>query len=73
MVCVCTSDHQMMTRPLSAVGYRRPLSQHARMAIMMKPDMRYKVSSTFQSLFSLVNIVTVQIRITQSVHINDHQ
>ncbi|XP_041859765.1 kinesin-like protein KIF3B [Melanotaenia boesemani] len=38
-------DHQMMSRPLSAVGYRRPLSQHARMAMIMKPDMRYKAEN----------------------------
>nr|QBH87853.1 kinesin-like protein KIF3B [Larimichthys polyactis] len=38
-------DHQMMTRPLSAVGYRRPLSHHARMAMMMRPDMRYKAEN----------------------------
>ncbi|XP_078110381.1 kinesin-like protein KIF3B [Sander vitreus] len=38
-------DHQMMTRPLSAVGYRRPLSQHARMAMMMRPEMRYKAEN----------------------------
>ncbi|KAM9343069.1 kinesin-like protein KIF3B [Pholidichthys leucotaenia] len=35
-------DHQMMTKPLSAVGYRRPLSHHARMAMMLRPDTRYK-------------------------------
>lgn len=33
----------MMKRPVSAVGYRRPLSQHARMAMLMRPDVRYKV------------------------------
>ncbi|KAI3357873.1 hypothetical protein L3Q82_015538 [Scortum barcoo] len=38
-------DHQMMTRPLSAVGYRRPLSHHAHMAMMIKPDMRYKAEN----------------------------
>lgn len=38
-------DHQMMTRPLSAVGYRRPLSHHARMATIMRPDMRYKAEN----------------------------
>ncbi|XP_068453781.1 kinesin-like protein KIF3B [Clinocottus analis] len=38
-------DHQMMTRPLSAVGYRRPLSHHARVAMMMRPDMRYKAEN----------------------------
>uniref|UniRef100_A0A8D3DXE9 Kinesin-like protein n=1 Tax=Scophthalmus maximus TaxID=52904 RepID=A0A8D3DXE9_SCOMX len=35
----------MMTRPLSAVGYRRPLCQHARVAMMMKTDMRYKAEN----------------------------
>ncbi|KAI9545289.1 Kinesin-like protein kif3b [Dissostichus eleginoides] len=38
-------DQQMMTRPLSAVGYRRPLSQHARKSMMMRPDMRYKAEN----------------------------
>ncbi|XP_072222847.1 kinesin-like protein KIF3B [Leuresthes tenuis] len=38
-------DHQMMSKPLSAVGYRRPLSHHARMAMMMRPDMRYKAEN----------------------------
>ncbi|XP_068589989.1 kinesin-like protein KIF3B [Cebidichthys violaceus] len=38
-------DHQMMSRPLSAVGYRRPLSHHARTAMMMRPDMRYKAEN----------------------------
>lgn len=42
-VCLLLSDQQMMTRPVSAVGYRRPLSQHARMAMMMRPEPRYKV------------------------------
>ncbi|XP_069382678.1 kinesin-like protein KIF3B isoform X2 [Paralichthys olivaceus] len=35
-------EHRMMNKPLSAVGYRRPLCHHARMAMMMKPDTRYK-------------------------------
>ncbi|XP_070824734.1 kinesin-like protein KIF3B [Chaetodon trifascialis] len=38
-------DQQMMTRPLSAVGYRRPLSHHARISMMMRPDMRYKAEN----------------------------
>ncbi|XP_034060929.1 kinesin-like protein KIF3B [Gymnodraco acuticeps] len=38
-------DQQMMTRPLSAVGYRRPLSHHARKSMMMRPDMRYKAEN----------------------------
>lgn len=40
-------DHQMMTRPMSAVGFKRPLSQHSRMALMMKPDLRYKADNIF--------------------------
>ncbi|XP_040919746.1 kinesin-like protein KIF3B [Toxotes jaculatrix] len=38
-------EHQMMTRPLSAVGYMRPLCHHARMAMIMKTDMRYKAEN----------------------------
>ncbi|KAL7860084.1 hypothetical protein SRHO_G00152310 [Serrasalmus rhombeus] len=38
-------DQQMMIRPVSAVGYRRPLSQHARMAMMMRPDARYRAEN----------------------------
>uniref|UniRef100_A0AAR2L2R9 Kinesin-like protein n=1 Tax=Pygocentrus nattereri TaxID=42514 RepID=A0AAR2L2R9_PYGNA len=38
-------DQQMMSRPVSAVGYRRPLSQHARMAMMMRPDARYRAEN----------------------------
>ncbi|CAN9515907.1 unnamed protein product [Ophioblennius macclurei] len=38
-------DHQMRTRPLSAVGYSRPLSHHARMAMMMRADTRYKAEN----------------------------
>lgn len=38
-------DQQMMTRPVSAVGYRRPLSQHARTAMMMRPDVRYRAEN----------------------------
>ncbi|XP_053500144.1 kinesin-like protein KIF3B isoform X8 [Ictalurus furcatus] len=38
-------DQQMMTRPVSAVGFRRPLSQHARMAMMMRPDPRYRAEN----------------------------
>uniref|UniRef100_A0A672RJP0 Kinesin-like protein n=1 Tax=Sinocyclocheilus grahami TaxID=75366 RepID=A0A672RJP0_SINGR len=39
------NDQQMMKRPVSAVGYRRPLSQHARMAMLMRPDVRYKAEN----------------------------
>uniref|UniRef100_A0A673Z2A7 Kinesin-like protein n=1 Tax=Salmo trutta TaxID=8032 RepID=A0A673Z2A7_SALTR len=38
-------DQQMMTRPVSAVGYRRPLSQHARTSMVMKADVRYKAEN----------------------------
>lgn len=47
----------MMSRPVSAVGYWRPLSHHARTAMMLRPDMRYKVSS-FSPPFSVVNVLT---------------
>ncbi|XP_063064898.1 kinesin-like protein KIF3B [Engraulis encrasicolus] len=40
-----SDDQKMMTRPVSAVGYRRPLSQHARLAMMMRPDVRYKAEN----------------------------
>lgn len=39
------NDQQMMKRPVSAVGYIRPLSQHARMAMLMQPDVRYKAEN----------------------------
>lgn len=38
-------DHQMMSRPVSAVGYRRPLSHHARVAMVMRPEVRYKADN----------------------------
>uniref|UniRef100_A0A3P8YC11 Kinesin-like protein n=1 Tax=Esox lucius TaxID=8010 RepID=A0A3P8YC11_ESOLU len=38
-------DQQMMTRPVSAVGYRRPLSNHARKAMVMKTNIRYKAEN----------------------------
>ncbi|XP_066558377.1 kinesin-like protein KIF3B isoform X2 [Amia ocellicauda] len=38
-------NQQMMTRPISAVGYKRPLSQHARMAMMMRPEARYRAEN----------------------------
>ncbi|XP_030590418.1 kinesin-like protein KIF3B isoform X2 [Archocentrus centrarchus] len=38
-------DHQMMSRPLSAVGYWRPLSHHAHRAMMLMPDTRYKAEN----------------------------
>uniref|UniRef100_A0A8C7DQB5 Kinesin-like protein n=1 Tax=Oncorhynchus kisutch TaxID=8019 RepID=A0A8C7DQB5_ONCKI len=39
------NDQRMMTRPVSAVGYRRPLSQHARTSMVMKADVRYKAEN----------------------------
>ncbi|KAJ8412306.1 hypothetical protein AAFF_G00145730 [Aldrovandia affinis] len=36
---------QMIARPVSAVGYRRPLSQHAHMAMMLRPDARYRADN----------------------------
>ncbi|CAH2303053.1 kinesin KIF3B [Pelobates cultripes] len=38
-------NQQMMRRPVSAVGYKRPLSQHAKMSMMMKPDARYRAEN----------------------------
>uniref|UniRef100_A0AC11CW61 Kinesin family member 3B n=1 Tax=Ovis aries TaxID=9940 RepID=A0AC11CW61_SHEEP len=38
-------NQQMMKRPVSAVGYRRPLSQHARMSMMVRPDVRYRAEN----------------------------
>ncbi|XP_019746951.1 kinesin-like protein KIF3B [Hippocampus comes] len=38
-------DPRMMNRPQSAVGFRRPLSHHARMAMMLSLDMRYKAEN----------------------------
>ncbi|GAA6104206.1 kinesin-like protein KIF3B [Tachysurus ichikawai] len=35
----------MMRRPVSAVGYRRPLSQHACRAMMMRPEPRYRAEN----------------------------
>lgn len=57
----CRSDHQMMSRPLSAVGYRRPLCHHAHMAMMMRADMRYKVGCTFLPVRSKPHDVQVYI------------
>ncbi|XP_029077003.1 kinesin-like protein KIF3B [Monodon monoceros] len=36
---------QMMKRPVSAVGYKRPLSQHARMSMMIRPEARYRAEN----------------------------
>ncbi|XP_061908773.1 kinesin-like protein KIF3B [Entelurus aequoreus] len=38
-------DHQMMSRPQSAIGFRRPLSNHARTAMKDSLDMRYKAEN----------------------------
>uniref|UniRef100_A0A2K6G6U8 Kinesin-like protein n=1 Tax=Propithecus coquereli TaxID=379532 RepID=A0A2K6G6U8_PROCO len=38
-------NQQMMKRPVSAVGYKRPLSQHARMSMMMRPEARYRAEN----------------------------
>ncbi|XP_077466910.1 kinesin-like protein KIF3B [Stigmatopora argus] len=35
-------NHQMMSRPQSAIGFRRPLCNHAQTAMKDSPDMRYK-------------------------------
>ncbi|XP_053309333.1 kinesin-like protein KIF3B [Spea bombifrons] len=36
---------QMMKRPVSAVGYKRPLSQHAKVSMMVKPYPRYRAEN----------------------------
>ncbi|NXX76787.1 KIF3B protein, partial [Urocolius indicus] len=36
---------QMMKRPVSAVGYKRPLSQHARTSMMIRPEARYRAEN----------------------------
>uniref|UniRef100_A0A4W3K7C7 Kinesin-like protein n=1 Tax=Callorhinchus milii TaxID=7868 RepID=A0A4W3K7C7_CALMI len=38
-------NQQMMKRPVSAVGYKRPLSHYARMALMMRSDPRYRAEN----------------------------
>ncbi|MEE6507882.1 hypothetical protein FKM82_017222 [Ascaphus truei] len=38
-------NQQMMRRPLSAVGYRRPLSHHAKMSMMVRPEARYRAEN----------------------------
>ncbi|MBN3275945.1 KIF3B protein, partial [Polyodon spathula] len=38
-------NQQMMTRPVSAVGYKRPLSHHARMSMMMRTEARYRAEN----------------------------
>ncbi|XP_018411924.1 PREDICTED: kinesin-like protein KIF3B [Nanorana parkeri] len=38
-------NQQMMRRSVSAIGYKRPLSRHARMTMMVKPDPRYRAEN----------------------------
>ncbi|XP_009900091.2 kinesin-like protein KIF3B [Dryobates pubescens] len=38
-------NQQMMKRPVSAVGYKRPLSQHARTSMMIRPETRYRAEN----------------------------
>ncbi|KAM4612456.1 kinesin-like protein KIF3B [Discoglossus pictus] len=38
-------NQQMMRRPVSAVGYKRPLSQHAKMSMMVRPEARYRAEN----------------------------
>uniref|UniRef100_A0A8B9IPJ5 Kinesin-like protein n=1 Tax=Anser cygnoides TaxID=8845 RepID=A0A8B9IPJ5_ANSCY len=38
-------NQQMMKRPVSAVGYKRPLSQHARTSMMIRPEARYRAEN----------------------------
>ncbi|NXW42526.1 KIF3B protein, partial [Nyctiprogne leucopyga] len=38
-------NQQMMKRPISAVGYKRPLSQHARTSMMIRPEARYRAEN----------------------------
>lgn len=38
-------DQLMMNRPQSAVGYKRPLCHRARIAMMMKPEVRYQADN----------------------------
>lgn len=41
-------DDQQMMRPVSAVGYRRPLCQRSRMTMMMKPDARCQADNVLR-------------------------
>ncbi|XP_056404253.1 kinesin-like protein KIF3B [Hyla sarda] len=38
-------NQQMMNRPTSAVGYKRPLCHHAKMSMMVRPDPRYRAEN----------------------------
>uniref|UniRef100_A0A673CJF1 Kinesin-like protein n=1 Tax=Sphaeramia orbicularis TaxID=375764 RepID=A0A673CJF1_9TELE len=42
-----SKSSQMKKRPASAVGYKRPISQYARVAIAMGPHSRYRVNCSF--------------------------
>ncbi|XP_041433618.1 kinesin family member 3B S homeolog isoform X2 [Xenopus laevis] len=39
------NNQQMMRRPVSAIGYNRPLCQHAKMSMMVRPDSRYRAEN----------------------------
>uniref|UniRef100_A0A803K2I0 Kinesin-like protein n=1 Tax=Xenopus tropicalis TaxID=8364 RepID=A0A803K2I0_XENTR len=39
------NNQQMMRRPVSAIGYKRPLCQHAKMSMMVRPDSRYRAEN----------------------------
>ncbi|KAM3922207.1 kinesin-like protein KIF3B [Leptodactylus fuscus] len=38
-------NQQMMKRPTSAIGYKRPLCHHAKMSMMVRPDPRYRAEN----------------------------
>ncbi|XP_068186921.1 kinesin-like protein KIF3B [Antennarius striatus] len=42
----CVNDRDRTVRPSSTIGYRRPLCNFARQAMMMRPDVRYKADNT---------------------------
>ncbi|XP_051887426.1 kinesin-like protein KIF3B isoform X2 [Pristis pectinata] len=47
-VAIFSSDQrnqQMMKRPVSAIGYKRPLSSYAKMALISRSDPRYKAEN----------------------------
>lgn len=64
-------NQQMMKRPVSAVGYRRPLSQHARMSMMVRPDVRYRVRRLY-SCFSPLCPGGVLIYVNPLTHLQSH-
>uniref|UniRef100_A0A667Z583 Kinesin-like protein n=1 Tax=Myripristis murdjan TaxID=586833 RepID=A0A667Z583_9TELE len=49
------SFSQMKKRPASAVGYKRPISQYARVAIAMGPHSRYRVGGTMEMFHWIVH------------------